>query len=442
MKRATSIIFCYLVILLVAWLPLQQTAAPSHIFLLPFLKPPATIAAPALPPEPRREARAIWVVCFSIGSPESIKELVRRAKDNGFTDLIVQIRGRGDAWYKSTIEPRAYQLAKQSPDFDPLAMTIDEAHRAGLKVHAWINTYVISYLEKLPPQQDHIVYKHPDWLMVPRGTAADVYRIDPKSQTAFQKIYDYARANRDQLEGLYTSPANPEVKENLIKIWTEVAQKYNVDGLHYDYVRYPNPQFDYSRTSLDRFRAEVEKDLPPPSRKKLAAQAASDPLIYATTFPTRYAQFQRNQVTDTVARIYQAIKSVKPNLTISAAVLANDDDALKARFQDWKLWLRRGWLDVLCPMTYTPSTALFRKQLIGVMSNATGKPVWSGIGAYMMTAESAVEKIRISRELGAQGFAIFSYGSSTDVSDLNPQGDYIERVREGLQLGSNNSGPK
>jgi hypothetical protein len=67
------------------------------------------------------------------------------------------------------------------------------------------------------------------------------------------------------------------------------------------------------------------------------------------------------------------------------------------------------------------------------MSLTYGKRVWSGIGAYKQTAESAVEKIRVARELGAQGFILFSYDSSIKVSDFNPQGDYLEKVRDSLK---------
>jgi uncharacterized lipoprotein YddW (UPF0748 family) len=377
------------------------------------------------------------VVCYNLTSPDAVKEVVRRAKENGFTDLIVQVRYRGDAYYTSSLEPRAEQLADQPDDFDPLGLAISEAHRVGIRVHAWLNVYIASSIVRLPKSRDHLIYKHPDWVMVPRGIAAELYRYDPRTPDFLQRILGYARDHRDELEGLFTSPAHPEVKENNVRIWQDVAQKYDVDGLHFDYVRYPNPQFDYSRTSIDRFRAEVEKDLNPQNRALLATQFKSNPLIYATTFPERYAKFQRSQVTDLVSQIHKAVKAIKPKLTISAAVFADDKDALKARFQDWKLWLQKGWLDVLCPMAYTPNTALYRKLMVGVMTNAAGKQVWGGIGAFRQPAESALEKIRVTRELGAQGFVLFSYGSSIEVSEINPQGDYLERMREGMQMGSN-----
>jgi uncharacterized lipoprotein YddW (UPF0748 family) len=435
MKRAVAIIFCYMLLLLSALLPVQQTAAPSQIFPLPLIGS----IKPAPTPQPDPETRALWVVRHSLSSPEAVKELVRRARGNDFTDLVVQVRGRGDAYYTSSLEPRAEDLAKQPTNFDPLALTIDEAHRVGIKVHAWINIYLVANIETLPRSKDHLVYRHPGWIAVPRGLAAELYHIDQQSPEYLNRIVEYTRDNRTGLEGLFVSPANPEVKENIYRIWMDVTEKYDVDGLHFDYVRYPNPQFDYSRASLDRFRFVVEKTLDSASREFLAREVANDPMIYATTYPGSFAQFQRDQVTDLVSRIYQGVKKIKPHATISAAVFANDRDAARSRFQDWKTWLERGWLDVVCPMVYTTDTEIFRSQLLNAMNNSAGKQVWGGIGAFKQTAESSLEKIQVTRQLNADGYILFSYDSSIQVSDLNPQGDYLERMNEALKTSSSAS---
>jgi len=428
MKRAVTIVCFYIVVLLSALLPLQQIAAPTAA------PSPQTAKVSATPrPTPRPETRALWVKRTTIVSPEAVRALVMRAKENGFTDLVVQVRGRGDAYYDSRIEPRSEDLAGQPASFDPLALTIDEAHRLGIKVHAWINIYLVANIESLPRSKDHLIYKHPEWVMVPRGVAAELYDTPPDRGDYLNRILEFSRANRGELEGLFASPAHAGVKENLFNIWMEIATRYEVDGLHFDYVRYPNPQYDYSRNSIDRFRDEMEKKLPDEERETLADRSRNDPLFYATKFPEAYAQFQRDQVTDLVARIYKGVKKVKPNAIISAAVFANEEDAARSRFQDWKEWLRMGCLDVVCPMAYTPDTETFRRQLLVAMNVASGKRVWGGIGAYKQTAESAIEKIQVTRDLDAQGFILFSYDSSIKVSDVNPQGDYLEKVRNSLR---------
>ncbi len=431
MRKAVSIIVAYLILLLSALLPAQKTAAPTPT-LPPLLQAENTL--PAVSPTPEifpGEVRGLWVVRHTMSSPQAVKEMVARAKANGFTDLIVQVRGRGDAYYNSRVEPRADELAGQPIEFDPLALTLDEAHRIGLRVHAWINIYLVANIEELPQSKTHLIYQHPEWLMVPRAMAKELYPIDPKSPEYLNRLVEFTRANRTELEGLYASPAHPEVKENLIKIWLDVAERYSVDGLHFDYVRYPNANFDYSRAALDRFRSEMEKSLPVENRTSLAAESDLDPLLHSVNLPAQFAQFQRQQVSELVESIYKGVKAIKPNAVISAAVFANDEDASRSKFQDWRQWMRLGWLDVACPMSYTPDTDSFRRQVNNAVKLSSGKQIWAGIGGYKQTADGAIEKIRIARELGAQGFALFSYDSSIKASpDFNPQADYLERVRE------------
>lgn len=205
----------------------------------------------------------------------------------------------------------------------------------------------------------------------------------------------------------------------------------------FDYIRYPNTQFDHSRTSLERFRSELEKSLDAKERERLAKLAEDDPLIYASAWPERYAQFQRDQVTDAVERIYTGVKARKANVIVSAAVWANDDDAYNHRFQDWKLWLRRGLLDVVCPMAYTTDTDAFSRQIAGAVKAASvrdGLQVWAGIGAWQQPVQGTLARISVERQLGARGFILFSYDSAIKVSDNNPQGNYLLRVRDALRL--------
>src|SRR5919201_3145263 len=85
------------------------------------------------------EVRALWVLRTSLSTPDSILTLVRSARDHGFNTLVVQVRGRGDAYYARSIEPRAADLQRQAETFDPLATVLEAAHNAGLRVHAWVN---------------------------------------------------------------------------------------------------------------------------------------------------------------------------------------------------------------------------------------------------------------------------------------------------------------
>lgn len=420
MKRFLVCLAAVSVLLLCAVVPWQQIAAP--------LLRPALVIAPA----PENEVRALWVVRDTLTSPESVTTMVGRAKTAGFNTLIVQVRGRGDAYYNARWEPRAHVLASQPSDFDPLALTIKEAHAAGLKVHAWLNTFLVADLATLPTAPDHVVNKHPEWLAVPRGIANDVFRGDAKTPIYLERIVSYSRANNAELEGIFLSPAHPGVKEHVYNLWIDIVERYDVDGLHFDYIRYPNKQYDYSRTSLERFRADVDKTLDAEDKQRLGAAFLSNPLAYVNKFPDRYEQFQRDQVTDLVERVYQGVKARKPHAIVSAAVFANDKDAFDARRQDWKQWLQRGILDVACPMAYSTDTAVFKRQITVAVNNRGSNGVWAGIGSWQQPVNGTLEKINAAREVGAQGFALFSYDSAVRPAEFNPNADYLNRVRDAL----------
>ena len=106
------------------------------------------IAEVAQPTRP--EARGMWVVRSSIASPEKIRNVVDTAKRFGYNILFVQVRGRADAYYNSTLEPRAEELSSQPASFDPLATIIQLAHAQGIQVHAWVNTDLVWSSAKKP----------------------------------------------------------------------------------------------------------------------------------------------------------------------------------------------------------------------------------------------------------------------------------------------------
>jgi len=241
------------------------------------------------------------------------------------------------------------------------------------------------------------------------------------------------RTTRDHVEGLYMVPAAPETKEHIYSIWMDVLEHYDVDGLNFDYVRYPAPDYDYSRTSLDRFRMWLVPQLSDSVRTRFAA-LESDPLIYVDSFPSKYNDFRRAQITELVERIYYGVKKRNPKVVVSADVFANAKDAYENRFQDWRSWLQRGFLDVAALMAYSPNTQIFSDQ-IKVAVDAGGRDrIWAGIGAYRQIADSTVQKIRAAREIGARGIVLFSYQSAVRKSELNPNADYLEQIRKAAFL--------
>jgi uncharacterized lipoprotein YddW (UPF0748 family) len=397
--------------------------------------PAATPAAPAAAPSPRAtpppgEVRALWVVRTSLTTPEKIRALVDSASANGFNTLVVQVRGRGDAYYASRWEPRAAALKAQPADFDPLAYTLKEARRKGLKVHAWLNTNLLANLDELPAEAAHIYNAHPEWLAVPRPVAAELYALPPGDPRFRARVVEWSKANRAELEGVYVGPSHPEVREHLYSIWMDVLERYEVDGLHFDYVRFASPDFDFSRGALERFRVWLEPHLSAPERRLLDAALKSDPLAAADSYPERFADFRREQVTSLVERIAKGVKKRRPAALVSAAVFADAENAYGRRFQDWRRWLAAGLLDVVCPMAYTTDPVAYRRQIEAATAaaRAAGRRVWAGVGAYRLTPEQTVERIDLARSLGADGVILFSYDSMAAPRPADTGDGYLTRV--------------
>jgi len=387
----------------------------------------ATAAAAEAPPAPR-EVRALWVVRTSITSPEAVRQVVEDARRAGVNTLIVQVRGRGDAYYRGRWEPRSAALEDQPADFDPLAETIKAAKKADIAVHAWLNTHLLANLADLPAQPEHVYNAHPEWLAVPRRAAAELYAMDPADPRYRERIVAASKEDTRELEGVYTAPSHPAVKEHVYRVFLDVVENYDVDGVHFDYVRFPSPDFDYSRTALDRFRAAMDPTLGDEERRLLGGLVQTRPLVYVDLFPQAWERFRRDQITDLVERISTGVKARKPKVLVSAAVFASDEDAFARRFQDWKAWLERGLLDVVCPMAYTADTEIWKRQIAIARGFSFGRAVWAGIGAYRQPPEGALEKIELGRRIGVDGFVLFSYGDVTRPSERAPAGDYLQRI--------------
>ena len=368
------------------------------------------------------EVRALWVQRGTLSSPASVISAVDMAKKGGFNTLIVQVRGRGDAFYISRFEPRSAVLAKQPVSFDPLALMLERAHRAGLTVHAWVNVNLVSDAEP-PAARKHVVYLHPEWLMVPRPLAEDLGRMNPRDPRYVRRLSEYAKARSDRVEGIFLSPIHQGAVEHAANVIGDIVSRYDVDGIHLDYIRFPNDEFDYSAASLGEFRSEITSRITRQERSEYAGRARGRPLFYTEMFPQRWQEFRRARLTALLTRIRSVVKARRPRAMVTAAVFPDAHDAINRRFQNWAGWLDAGLLDAICPMTYTTDASLFRSQIAGVEQLAGPRPVWAGIGAYQLSPNAAIENIRAARELGAEGVVLFSYD--------NLDAKYVDTVAKG-----------
>lgn len=366
-------------------------------------------ASAAVQPVPE-QTRALWVTRTTLATPESIKQMVAAADGGGFNTVLVQVRGRGDAYYAGSVEPRAPELASK-PSFDPLATVIELAHASGIKVHAWVAVNLVSSSVSLPASRDHVVYRAPEWLMVPRDLAAEMKKIDLRSPAYLGRLARWTRAQSARVEGLYTSPLHPSAQDHTAAVIGEIAAKYAVDGIHLDYVRFPNDDFDYSPTAMEAFKKAIQADLTDAERREATAREALDPAAYPNLFPERWNDFRRSRLTALVIKIRSAVKAGRPAAVLSAAVVPDAQDAFDARLQDWRGWIDQSLLDVIVPMAYTADADIFEQQIAAARSYAGSRPVWAGIGAYQLSSTQTLSRIAAARKLGAAGISLFSYES-------------------------------
>ncbi|HEV3061742.1 MAG TPA: family 10 glycosylhydrolase [Vicinamibacterales bacterium] len=369
------------------------------------------------------EVRALWVVRTSLTSPAAIAAMVSSARAGSFNTLLVQVRGRGDAYYEGGVEPRPTTLSSQ-PSFDPLATAIARGHDAGLRVHAWININLVAGAD-LPSARGHVVRRHPEWVMVPRAIAGDLSRLDPHRPEFLARLAQYVHDRPGEAEGLYLSPVNPAAADYTVAIVRDIAERYGVDGIHLDYIRYPDEDFDYGRETVAAFRASLVRDLGPSERGRYDARRATDPLIYPRAFPERWREFRADRLTALVARLRAVVKRARPSAVLSAAVAPDADAAATHRLQDWRAWTAANLVDVVCPMAYTTDASVFAAQVAAAGHVAGSHPVWAGIGAYRLSRAQIVDDVQTARRLGAGGIVLFSYDSLADPS-RGP--DFLARV--------------
>jgi uncharacterized lipoprotein YddW (UPF0748 family) len=266
------------------------------------------------------EFRGLWVDTWNAGfyTAAQIDQLVLDAQRGNLNAILPQVRRRGDAFYTSTLEPKNPAVSPSS--FDPLAYLIQKAKAANppIEVHAWIVAYPMGSSNSHP---DHVLNRHPDWLM--------------ETNTGEKLIGGQ----------FWVDPAHPEVQQHTLDVALDIITRYNVDGLHFDYIRYPSRDSGYNPVSVARFNQRHGRSGIP------------------ATNDTQWMQFRRDAVTELVRRFYLEAIAVKPGIKVSAATIGQapgitttsewpNSSAYAQRLQNWRAWMEEGILDLNIPMLY------------------------------------------------------------------------------------------
>ncbi len=343
--------------------------------------------------EQKKPIRGVWIVRHVLTTPEKIDQMVDMATRCGFTDLFVQVRGRGDAYYDSFYEPRAEDLPDNG--FDPLAYLLKKAKPLGFRVHAWVNVFYIWSKDSLPKSPAHLVLKNGNWLAVPFN--------QPDER---ENLLRYLKKNGS--EGLYLSPLHPGVQKFITDVVEDIVTRYPVDGIHLDYIRFPNRTFDVHPVVLNGFQREYILD----PRKMLL-----DPNGFAgefgvsgyESFYRHWGEYLMNGLSRFVGTLSETVRKQRPGIIISAAVKPDIALARWDYYQDWVRWLKKGWLDYAVVMNYSADSHIFTDRLEQYIDEVPLDHLLVGIALYNQPETDAIRKIYQVRALKNAGIVLFSY---------------------------------
>ncbi|MBL8014397.1 MAG: family 10 glycosylhydrolase, partial [Candidatus Omnitrophica bacterium] len=258
---------------------------------------------------------------------------------------------------------------------------IQEAHRQGIEVHAWFNVLSLSGNEKA-----YILRKYGPQVLV----------TNPKKKIRLQ---DYKVDNQYFLE-----PSHPNVKKELLAIVKDLVKSYpQLDGIQFDYIRYPDvdPHYGYSTQNIEEF-------------KKVTGQKDIDESSFV------WRDWKRKSVTRLLKALAAQTHLLNPKLRISAAGCMPYIRAYEEAFQDWPYWIDNGIVDFISLMNYAPEPEIFERSLHTALEKTKSFPkIMVSVGAYRFMKEEKKfqEEFNICRDM-VQGCAVFHYGSLLESPEL------------------------
>lgn len=331
--------------------------------------------------QPKRELRGVFLTTTnSLDWPKSqkpdeqqasLREIILDMKKANLNAVFFQVRARGDAYYKSRFEPWAENLTGtlgKDPGWDPLQFLIDECRNAGIEVHAWFNVYKIrGPVPPKPSSPQHPVRANPQWAI----SYADEWWFDP---------------------GI------PDVQDYLIRVLVDLTEQYDIDGVCYDFIRYPGRDFPDQET-FRRFGKGAQ-----------------------------LLDWRRANIAAFTARAYATLTQMTPMLKIGAAPVGNYGGTLSAQpgsknatggftdyAQDARGWIADGSLDYVAPQVYwtlefATSGPDFAHITRAWQRGSAGRHTYVSIGAYKPEIMAQIpDQIVSSRMLSTQGQIYFRY---------------------------------
>ncbi|MGE5531120.1 MAG: glycoside hydrolase family 10 protein, partial [Bacteroidota bacterium] len=310
------------------------------------------------------EFRAVWNHSGT-GDCGSWDEAMKRLKAANFNAVVPNMWWGGVAHYDSKLLPLSKTFTDKG---DQIAQCVAAGKKYGIEVHPWKVNWNLSTAPK---------------------SFVDQMRTEGRLQMT-------AKGE----EAAWLCPSNPRNFELERDSMLEVARNYDVDGIHFDYIRYPDGDKCYCPGCRERFEA---------ARGAKVANWPAD--CYTGALKAEYRQFRCDQITRLVKAVSEEAHRIKPGIKVSAAVFSDYPGCKDGVGQDWVLWCKQGWLDFVCPMNYTDSNT----RLTNLVANQTAYignsvPLYCGLGSWINTVDNTVAQMEMARAGGADGFICFHMG--------------------------------
>ena len=330
-------------------------------------------------PSPKVEGRGFWNHSGTGAYPGDWDRTMRELADGGFNMIYPNMCWGGCAHYASDVLPRSRTFEQWG---DQIEQCVAAGKKHGVEVHVWKVNF---YLSHRTPKE-----------------FIEKLRAEGRLQQTV-----------DGEELLWLCPSHPKNFELERDAMVEVATKYDVDGVHFDYIRYKGPQYCYCDGCRKRFEAE---------RGKKVENWPQD--CYSGKLKDEYNQWKCDRITRIVKAVHDKIKRVKPEVRVSAAVFSNYPSCTRAVSQDWVHWAKSGYVDFLCPMDYTESERSYANLTARQLELVDGAvPLYPGIGVTtshpILPPDEVAAQVFRARALGAGGFTIFNL-SEREATSLLP----------------------
>ena len=319
------------------------------------------------------EFRAFWCHSPFGVSGMSWDEAIKTLAGNGFNAIVPNMLWGGVAYYRSRVLPVAPEVASRG---DQLKECVAACKKYGVQCHVWKVC----------------------WNMGTRDVDGFPGRMKRLGRT--QKSYAGKTMDR------WLCPSHAANRKLEVESMVEVANKYDVDGVHFDYIRYPGEEYCFCSTCRNRFEKSIGEKV-----EKWPSGVKAD-----TRLRRKWLEFRRDTITSVVATVGDRVRRTNPKIKVSAAVFPNLTLSRTSIGQDWGTWCFKEYVDFVCPMDYKPDTTWFENMVAKQKGWAGRAGMYPGIGLSTWAPDDNVirliDQVDITRRLNTRGFCIFKYGAS------------------------------